>query len=112
MGSQQKIEQVLVNLLTNACHAIRERTQRIEVRTWHTDGCVVFSVKDEGEGIAPNDLKRITEPFFTTKRDSGGTGLGLSVSSNIVKNHGGTMEFASEPGSGTVATVRLPIPVQ
>jgi PAS domain S-box-containing protein len=107
-GSQQQIEQVTINLLTNACHALRNRTDRIEVRTFFDESAVILQVIDTGVGIAPEDILKITEPFFTTRRESGGTGLGLSVSSNIVKNHGGSIAFASEPGKGTTVTVRLP----
>ena len=59
-------------------------------------------------GIPPEHLAHLTDPFFTTKRESGGTGLGLSVSAGIVKEHGGTLEFRSSPGAGTVAVLTLP----
>jgi polar amino acid transport system substrate-binding protein len=61
-------------------------------------------------GISPKALPHIMEPFFTTKRDSGGLGLGLSISSRIVKEHGGALTFTSEPGKGTTAEIILPIP--
>jgi polar amino acid transport system substrate-binding protein len=67
-----------------------------------------LQLRDEGSGISPEHLARLTDPFFTTKRDSGGTGLGLSVSAGIVKEHGGTMTFDSTPGKGTVVTLTLP----
>ena len=70
---------------------------------------VLVIVRDEGSGILPEHLSRLTDPFFTTKRDSGGTGLGLSVSTGIVKEHGGNLEFASTPGSGTTVTLSLPV---
>jgi PAS domain S-box-containing protein len=107
-GSQQQIEQVIINLLTNACHALRNRSDRIEVRTSSDECAIILQVIDTGVGIAEGDILKITEPFFTTRRDLGGTGLGLSVSSNIIKNHGGTIAFASELGKGTTVTVRLP----
>ncbi len=107
-GSQQQIEQVIINLLTNACHALNNRTDRIEVRTLNDEDGVILQVIDEGMGIAAENIPKITEPFFTTKRDTGGTGLGLSVSSNIVKNHGGTIAFSSEIGKGTTVTIRFP----
>jgi polar amino acid transport system substrate-binding protein len=66
-------------------------------------------VKDAGSGIKESDLKYIMDPFFTTKRDKGGTGLGLSVSYNIVKSHGGSLVLTSEPNKGTKAKVALPI---
>ncbi|MGE4553789.1 MAG: sensor histidine kinase, partial [Desulfovibrionaceae bacterium] len=69
----------------------------------------VITVADQGQGISPRDLKHIFDPFFTTKRDSGGTGLGLSVSHGIIQEHGGAMTFSSSPGRGTVCTIRLPL---
>jgi polar amino acid transport system substrate-binding protein len=69
---------------------------------------VLLRVEDEGSGIAPEHIPRLTDPFFTTKRESGGTGLGLSVSATIVAEHGGTLQFESEPGRGTVVTLTLP----
>jgi polar amino acid transport system substrate-binding protein len=69
----------------------------------------VVKVQDEGVGIAPEALPHITDPFFTTKSDSGGIGLGLSISSRIIKEHGGTLTFTSEPGRGTTAEIILPV---
>jgi polar amino acid transport system substrate-binding protein len=69
---------------------------------------VVVTVHDQGAGISADDLKHIADPFFTTRQKSGGTGLGLSISQRIVRDHGGTMTFASEVGRGTTVTVSLP----
>jgi signal transduction histidine kinase len=66
-------------------------------------------VADEGRGMDKDDLNKIFEPFYTTKRDMGGTGLGLSVSIGIVSEHGGELLFASTPGEGTVCRIRLPL---
>ena len=68
----------------------------------------MVEVQDEGVGIAPEDLGRVAEPFFTTRRSSGGTGLGLYVSRRIVEEHGGTLALESETGRGTRAVVCLP----
>ncbi|RKY83640.1 histidine kinase, partial [candidate division KSB1 bacterium] len=70
---------------------------------------IIVKVQDEGIGIPSENLKHILDPFFTTKRDSGGTGLGLSVSYSIVKNHSGDLNFTSESGKGTTAIIRLPV---
>lgn len=109
-GNTQRIEQVLVNLILNACQALPDTSRAIELSTWHDpeQGLVLFRLRDEGSGISPENLARLTDPFFTTKRDMGGTGLGLSVSAGIVKEHGGTLEFASTTGSGTTVTLALP----
>jgi polar amino acid transport system substrate-binding protein len=69
---------------------------------------VLLQVQDEGVGIQPQDLPHLTDPFFTTRREQGGTGLGLSVSARIVREHGGHLEFNSTPGRGTSVTLRLP----
>jgi polar amino acid transport system substrate-binding protein len=109
-GNAQRIEQVLVNLILNACQALPDRGRMIELATWYdtAQGTVAFRLRDEGSGIAPEHLSRLTDPFFTTKRDAGGTGLGLSVSAGIVKEHGGSLEFDSTPGRGTTVTLTLP----
>ena len=109
-GNAQRIEQVLVNLILNACQALPDPTRCIQLATGHDpgSGTVYFRLRDEGSGISPEHLARLTDPFFTTKRDMGGTGLGLSVSAGIVKEHGGTLEFDSIPGRETIVTMTLP----
>lgn len=110
-GNSQRIEQVLVNLLLNACQALTDQNSGVLLRTFidHATNSVGVLVRDEGCGIAPEHLDRLTDPFFTTKRESGGTGLGLSVSAGIVKEHGGSLLFSSPPGQGTTVTLLLPI---
>jgi PAS domain S-box-containing protein len=110
-GNAQKLEQVLVNLIANACQSLPDRGRAIAIRTEHlvARGLVAIEVRDTGAGIPGDDLSRILDPFFTTKRDAGGTGLGLSVSYGIVKEHGGEIRFDSEVGAGTIATVLLPV---
>lgn len=107
-GSLQKIEQVIINLIMNALQALPEKSRGVIVETMAGSGEVFISVVDEGAGMSRDIIDRITEPFFTTKLGSGGTGLGLSISYTIVKEHGGTLEFSSEPGKGTRALVKLP----
>ena len=110
-GNSQRIEQVLVNLLLNACQALSDPGRGIFLHTFvdRAANMVGVSVRDEGCGIAPEHLDRLTDPFFTTKRESGGTGLGLSVSAGIVKEHGGSLQFSSPPGQGTTVILLLPI---
>jgi signal transduction histidine kinase len=109
-GSHQQIEQVLINLLVNALQALPDRSRGVQVAADHDRqaGQVVLTVSDEGVGMSPDVCARITEPFFSTRLDEGGTGLGLSISSSIISDHGGTIQFQSEPDKGTVVTVRLP----
>ncbi len=110
LGSAQRIEQVIVNLILNACQALPDTGHGIFLTTSRdpaTDS-VILTLVDEGNGIAPEHIPHLTDPFFTTRRENGGTGLGLSVSDTIVKEHHGTLEFASTPGSGTTVTLTLP----
>ena len=109
-GSAQRIEQVIVNLVVNACQALPGPDRAIALATFVAadQNMVVLEVRDQGSGITPEHLPHLTDPFFTTKRESGGTGLGLSVSSGIVKEHGGALTFESAPGKGTTARLALP----
>jgi len=111
VGNARNIEQVVINLLSNACQALPDPNKAIVISTRQepdTDWLAI-EVHDEGAGIAPENLDRITDPFFTTRQDDGGTGLGLSISRTIVENHKGELRFASQLGKGTTVTVRLPI---
>jgi signal transduction histidine kinase len=103
-----KINQVVLNLITNAVHASSEGG-RVIVRTRHVDGGVQIEVADNGAGIDPAIRGRIFDPFFTTKPQGEGTGLGLSISHGIVADHGGRIDVESEPGAGTTFTVFLPL---
>lgn len=111
IGNLQHIEQVIINLVMNACQALPDREKGIYVSTWYHPermACVI-TVRDEGVGISKENLPHITDPFFTTKRQTGGTGLGLSVSMRIVRNYGGSLEFHSELNKGTTVNLYLPI---
>jgi two-component system NtrC family sensor kinase len=103
-----QLNQVFMNLLVNAGHAIKERGV-ITIRSGTEGDWVWVSIADTGSGIAPENINRIFEPFFTTKAVGSGTGLGLSLSYGIVNKHGGKIEVASTPGEGTMFTVRLPV---
>jgi len=113
-----QLHQVFLNLCTNAIDAmpdggtLRVAADRVEKRPPEkTDGtlpCVAVTFEDTGTGIAPENLDRVFDPFFTTKGVGRGTGLGLSVSYGIVREHGGWIDVESEPGRGTRLTVYLP----
>lgn len=110
VGNAQQIEQVLLNLLLNACHALPDRQRKIELSSGvdlERENLVV-KLKDQGLGINPADLPNITNPFFTTRREQGGTGLGLSIAARIVKEHNGSLQFESVLGGGTTVTLTLP----
>ncbi|MET1077878.1 MAG: ATP-binding protein [Pseudomonas sp.] len=103
-----QINQVVMNLLVNAAHAI-ERFGRITIRTGLLDQQVWLEVEDSGRGIEPRLLNRIFEPFFTTKPVGKGTGLGLSLSYNIVQKHHGRIEVFSQLDQGTRFRIWLPL---
>jgi C4-dicarboxylate-specific signal transduction histidine kinase len=110
-GNAQQLEQVVINLILNACQALEDRDKAVEVATASegAGGTVSLRVRDGGCGISEEDLLRITEPMFTTKTESGGIGLGLYITDSIVKEHRGSVHFASAPGSGTEVTVTFPV---
>ncbi|AJY08584.1 histidine kinase [Burkholderia vietnamiensis] len=103
-----QLNQVFMNLLVNAAHAIPTRGV-ITIRTSSDGECVSIAISDTGTGMAPDVARRIFDPFFTTKPVGQGTGLGLSVSHGIVERHRGTIDVTSVPGQGTTFCVRLPI---
>jgi two-component system NtrC family sensor kinase len=111
LADSNQMKQVLLNLVHNALQAmpnggemvISTRSTARAGRDW-----IMVSVRDTGVGIPRQDLSRIFEPFYTTKGDQGGTGLGLSVTYGIVTDHGGQIEVESEPGVGSKFSVWLP----
>ncbi len=105
-----QIDQVFLNLIVNAAQAMPEgKMGLIDIRTHCDDTQVWIEVQDNGPGIAPEILKKIFDPFFTTKDPGTGTGLGLSVSQNIIQQHGGTLTVDSTVGVGTTFKITLPI---
>ena len=110
-GNFQRLEQVVINLLQNACQALPDTDKGIFVSTSYNPetSSIEVKVRDEGVGMPESILKHIFDPFFTTKRDSGGTGLGLSISANIINEHGGSLNLVSTPGEGTTATFTIPV---
>lgn len=109
MGSSNRLEQVVINLINNACQSLKNKSEKIIVSVFEENNNVILEVADEGEGIDEKKLKHIFDPFYTTKREKGGTGLGLSISYNIVKNHNGEFKIESKKGNGTKARIYLPI---
>ena len=103
-----KLQQVFLNLFLNARDAM-ESGGTLAVRTWNEDGFARIEVADTGQGIPPEHLERIYDPFFTTKASRKGTGLGLSVTYGIVREHGGTIRVESRPGAGARFHVELPL---
>ena len=110
-GNFQKLEQVFINLLQNAVQALPDRNHKIFLTTLFDKKKknILVKVEDEGSGIIPENLPYIMEPFYTTKRETGGTGLGLSVALAIIKEHNGSLDFESTLGKGTIATVTIPV---
>ncbi|MBD3867686.1 MAG: response regulator [Acidobacteria bacterium] len=108
----QQIEQVVMNLLANAEHAVtgQEKEGVLKLRTWHESGTICLEVSDNGPGIPAPARSRVFDPFFTTKGIGQGTGLGLSVSFGIVREHDGSLELMPEPAGGG-ACFRLSLPV-
>jgi two-component system NtrC family sensor kinase len=106
-GNENRLQQVFFNLVLNARDAM-PRGGWLTLVTRADDDAVVIEVKDTGEGIRREDIKRIYDPFFTTKGIGRGTGLGLAVSYGIVQEHGGAIFVDSVPGKGTTFTVTLP----
>lgn len=103
-----QINQVLLNLLTNAAQAIDEKTGKITIKTAFDDKYVKIAIQDNGHGIPKKILTKIFDPFFTTKPVGKGTGLGLSISYKIIQEHGGRIRVSSKEGAGTVFLIELP----
>ena len=112
----QDIGRVILNLITNAFYVVNEKSKQnipgyeptVEVNTKKDGNKVLVAVKDNGNGIPKNVLDKIFQPFFTTKPTGQGTGLGLSLSYDIVKAHGGELKVETKEGEGTTFTIKLP----
>ncbi len=106
-GDRSQLAQAVMNVLLNAAHA-SPRGSVVLVTAELTETEALISIRDEGPGIPDRDLARICDPFFSTKPEGEGTGLGLSVTRSIINAHGGFLVFDSEAGKGTTVTFRLP----
>jgi len=107
MGDLVKLEQVFINTISNSLEAMPEGGQ-LSIASTVKNGMIEVRITDTGCGVAPDNQSRVFEPFFTTKDVGSGTGLGLSVSYGIIKQHLGFIELSSEPGKGTTVTIRIP----
>jgi two-component system NtrC family sensor kinase len=113
----QDIGRVVLNLITNAFYAVSEKKKHsgseyeptVTLRTKRNTDHVLISVIDNGEGIPQKVLDKIFQPFFTTKPTGQGTGLGLSLSYDIVKAHGGELKVETKEGNGSEFIIRIPI---
>jgi C4-dicarboxylate-specific signal transduction histidine kinase len=110
LGNAIQLEQVFINLLTNARDALVEAPRKaIGISASLSAEAVEIAFVDSGQGIAPGLERRIFDPFFTTKEVGKGTGLGLSITYGIVKDHGGTISVESRPGEGALFRIELPL---
>jgi hypothetical protein len=109
-GNAGQLQQVFLNLFLNARDAM-QAGGTLEVRTWPEGSGARAEVADTGHGIAPENLHRIYDPFFTTKAVRKGTGLGLSVTYGIIQEHGGSIEVFNRPGGGATFRIELPLAV-
>jgi signal transduction histidine kinase len=108
----ERLRHALVNILTNARLAVAEREtpdggDGVRLTTTAVNGRAVIDIRDQGGGIASEDLPRIFEPYFTTRRT--GSGLGLAISRNIIEGLGGTIGVSSRKGEGTDVRIELPV---
>jgi signal transduction histidine kinase len=110
MGFPGQIDQVLMNLLTNAAQAIGEKGGTISLAARNQDDRVLLTIADDGPGIPQDVLPRIFDPFFTTKDVGEGSGLGLSIVHGIIERHGGHIDVDSHPGQGTKFSISFPLP--
>jgi signal transduction histidine kinase/ActR/RegA family two-component response regulator len=111
MADMNQIQQVLMNMINNAQHAMLEvrRPRRMSLATRHHAGRIQIRLEDNGSGIQQEHLSRVFDPFFTTKEVGRGTGLGLSICYAIIEEHRGVIRVESTPGKGTVFTIDLPV---
>ncbi len=110
VGDRVQFQQVLLNLLINACDAVQDAElpmRRVSLRTLRGDGMAMVEVRDQGPGLQDDELVRVFEPFYTTKRD--GLGLGLSICRAIVQAHGGALEAARNHDRGMTFSATFPI---
>lgn len=111
MGDACEVQEMLINLVDNACNAMPQGG-KLSLATSVTEAGIVIRVADTGTGIAPENMASVFNPFFTTRKSSGGVGLGLYVSKHIAEKNGGSIAVDSRVGTGTVFTITLPVGTQ
>jgi two-component system NtrC family sensor kinase len=104
-----KIKLVIINLVMNAVHAMQGQGKIVVTTSINAKGLLELQVRDSGPGIAPEQHEEVFAPFFTTKPEGEGTGLGLYICQNIVREHGGTIDLESQLGEGTLFRICLPV---
>ena len=108
-GSAHQMGQVILNLLQNANKALTREEKKIALSVTCSEGLAVITIEDSGVGIDPSIKGQLTNPFFTTRQNTGGLGLGLSIVSRIVAEHKGTLTFSDRPAGGTMVRVSIPL---
>jgi C4-dicarboxylate-specific signal transduction histidine kinase len=118
MADHNRLEQVFINLVTNAIDAMDEKAElaqfngmakQLQIRSYRENGNVVVSVTDNGIGMSKEVKEKLFEPFFTTKKIGKGTGLGVSISYGIIKDYNGSIEIDSQEGRGTAFILKFPL---
>jgi len=108
LGKPERLAQIFVNLVTNACHAMAPGGGTLTVTTRAEPGLVAIDLTDTGHGILPDHVPQVFTPFFTTKTSGAGTGLGLAIVKSILDGHGGTIRASSDGVSGATFAITLP----
>jgi len=109
MGDAVQITRAIQNVIINAIQASGDRKGTVEVSCIRKDFYVDVRIADTGQGISPEQIARIFDPYFTTKQGKSGTGLGLFITRKVVDDHNGSIKVDSTPGMGTTITIRLPL---
>ena len=109
MGDAVQITRAIQNVIINAIQASGDRKGTVEVSCIRKDFYVDVRIADTGQGISPEQIARIFDPYFTTKQGKSGTGLGLFITRKVVDDHNGSIKVDSTPGIGTTITIRLPL---
>jgi two-component system sporulation sensor kinase B len=106
LGDQAKLKQVFINLIKNAIEAVPNMAGNVTIKAFASYEVVRVKISDNGVGMSNEQIARLGEPYYSLKEN--GTGLGLTVTYSIIKNHGGSIRYISEPNKGTIAIVSLP----